>query len=122
MRWMVRRSGRAPYCGSKPFVDQEILRSLRDNQFDLLLGQLHAHAIEQQFDDRVHLFDAQRVEDDDLIDTVQELRLEGVLQFAEHLALHRLILALIGFGLVLRLFEADRGFFVQQGLRQRWRS
>ena len=53
------------------------------------------------------------MEDDDLIDTVQELGLEGILQFAKHLALHALVLGLIGPGLILGLFETNGGFFVQ---------
>src|SRR6266852_7320929 len=55
------------------------------------------------------------MEDNDLIDTVEELGFEGILQFAEYLALHRLILALVGFGLIFGLFETDGGFLVQQG-------
>src|SRR5579875_79302 len=96
------------------FLDQVVLRRLRHDQLDLLLGQLRANAIEKQVDDSVHLFPAQRMEDDHLVDTVQELRLEGVLQFAEHFALHGLVLALMCPGLVLRLLEADRGFAVEQ--------
>src|SRR6266550_77316 len=55
------------------------------------------------------------MEDDDFIDTVQELRFEGVLQLAKYLPLHCLVIRLMGFILVFRLFEADRGFLVQQG-------
>src|SRR5437588_1177308 len=55
------------------------------------------------------------MEDNDLINTVQELRLKGVLQFAEHLTLHALIVSLISPGLVLRLLEAHRGLFIEQG-------
>ena len=53
------------------------------------------------------------MEDNNFIDTVEELRLEGILQLAQDLRLHRLILALVGLGLILRLFEANGGFFVQ---------
>src|SRR5438270_2218294 len=100
--------------GIETFVDQEVLRCRRYNQFQLLLGQLNTYTLQQQFDYRVHLFDAQRVENDNFIDTVQELGFEGILQFAEYLALHRLVLILIGSGLIRRLFEADGGFFVQK--------
>src|SRR5260370_36529409 len=55
------------------------------------------------------------MEDNDLINTVQELRLEGVLQFTEHLTLHTLIVSLISPGLVLRLLEAHRSLFIEQG-------
>src|SRR2546421_12225065 len=55
------------------------------------------------------------MEDNDLINTIQELRLEGVLQFAEHLTLHTLIVSLISPGLVLRLLEAHRSLFIEQG-------
>src|SRR5947209_11065845 len=54
------------------------------------------------------------MEDDDLIDTIEELRLEGVLQFAQYLAFHALILVLVGFVFVLGLFEANGGFFIQE--------
>ena len=55
------------------------------------------------------------MEDDNFIDTVQELGLEGILQFAKYLTLHRLVLRLIGFVLIFRLFEANGGLLVQQG-------
>src|SRR6266566_5020884 len=55
------------------------------------------------------------MEDDHFINTVQELGLEGILQFAKNLALHGLIVGLMGFVLVFRLFEANGGFLVQQG-------
>src|SRR5436305_11831014 len=44
--------------GLEPFVDQEVLRSRRYNEFHLLLGQLHSYTLQQQLDYRVHLFDA----------------------------------------------------------------
>src|SRR6266566_5993244 len=55
------------------------------------------------------------MEDDLFIDTVQELGFESVLQLAKYLPLHCLVIRLMGFILVFRLFEADRGFLVQQG-------
>src|SRR6266487_972916 len=55
------------------------------------------------------------MEDDDLIDTIQELRLEGILQFAQHLTFHALILRLVDFVLIFGLFETDGGLFIQQG-------
>src|SRR5258707_15787931 len=63
----------------KTFFDQEVLRHLRHNQFQLLFGQLGTDALEQQLDDDVHLLHAQGMEDDDLVDTVEELGLEGIL-------------------------------------------
>src|SRR6185312_7717063 len=94
---------------------QEILGSLWYDQFQLLLSQLHTHTIEQQIDDRIHLFDAQRMEDDDLVNTVQELGLEGILQLAEYLRLHGFILVLIDLRLILGLLESNGRFLIQQG-------
>ena len=55
------------------------------------------------------------MEDDDFIYTVQELGLEGILQFAKYLCLHCFVIRLVSFSSVFRLFEADRGFLIQQG-------
>src|SRR5581483_1076472 len=55
------------------------------------------------------------MENDHLIDTVQELGFEGILQFTEHLILHGIVVALMGFGLIFRLPEADGCFLVEQG-------
>ena len=55
------------------------------------------------------------MEDNHIVDTVQELRLEGVLQLAEDLVFHRVIFVLVGFRLVFRLLEAHLCFPIEQG-------
>ena len=58
---------------------------------------------------------AQAVEDHDGVDAVEELRLEGVLQLAEHLVLHAVVLVLRHLVLIRALHEADSGLAVEQG-------
>ncbi len=52
------------------------MASWRDLELHLLGVQLVAHAGEQQIDDHADLLDLERVEDDDRVDAVQELRPE----------------------------------------------
>src|SRR5579863_4184975 len=97
---MVRRNGRAPYWGSKPFSMRKSLAFCgMINSICCSVNWLRTRLRSKST--RVHFFHAQGMEDDDFIDTVQELRFEGVFEFTQNLALHAIVLVLIGFGFVL---------------------
>src|SRR5690348_10116203 len=98
-----------------PFGDEEVLGVVRHEQLDLLLGKLGAHTREHEIHDLAHMLLAQAVEDDHGVNTVEELGLESILQFAEHLVLHGLVLVLRTLGRVFALREANGGLTIEQG-------
>src|SRR5260370_36548532 len=73
--------GAGAILGIEALFYQEILGSLGNDQFQLLLGQLRTNTLEQQPAGRVHLFDTQGMAKDYFIKTFQELKFEWVLQF-----------------------------------------
>ena len=76
MRWIARFNGRAPYARIVPFCKDQFLRFVRQLDADLAIGQQTPQVFEAQLDDLRQLLPAERVEDDDVVHAVEELRLE----------------------------------------------
>ena len=84
----MRRSGRAPVEGSTPaWASSHSRAGPVDLDAQVLLGQGRVEVLEQDVGDQAQLGRAQRVEDDDLVDPVDELGAEGALELAEDLLL-----------------------------------
>ena len=66
-------------------LHQEVGRRLGEAERELLLRQPLANVLEQHADDLRDVLAAERMEDDDVVETVQELRVEHVLQLVPHL-------------------------------------
>ena len=82
-------------------LDQPFLHCRCDRQVNIhLLFTASDQAARQQRDDLLHIFFMQRMEDHNLIDSIDELRLEQPLYFLHHIGLHLIIV------LLLRLFRA----------------
>ena len=75
-RWIVRFSGRAPNAGSVPSRTISARAAGVSSIAQVLLGEPPLEAVEQQLDDLLEVRLGQRVEDDDLVDPVEELRPE----------------------------------------------
>ncbi len=97
LRWIARRSGRAPNCGSQPFLGQQRLGGLGNLELHFLRAHLANDFLEFERDDLLDLFARQLMEDDDFVDAVEELRTERLLNFLHHPALH----PIVGFDFVL---------------------
>src|SRR5438105_3948374 len=89
-------------------LDEHFLRLQGQLDRHLVLGELHAQAVEHQVDDLEDLLLRELREDDHLVDAVQELGPEDLLQVAHHAGLHvvvgepRLVADREAEGLVLR--------------------
>ena len=80
-RWMARFNGRAPKSLSNPWpASQRLAPSVSSMRQLTLLSQPFLHITHLQIDDLDHIFFAQRLKDDDLVNTIDELRPEGRLQ------------------------------------------
>src|SRR5260370_20666327 len=88
------------------FAQEQLAYIVTDLQGDAALTQARAHLGQQQVEDRVELFFTQRMEDHNLVDTVDELWPEDALQPVQHLGAHSFVL-LITRTLPFRLQEAD---------------
>src|SRR5581483_1072536 len=96
-----------------------VLRLVRDNQGDLLRGELLAHAGELELDDLPDLFLVQRLEDHGRVDAVEELGTEEALHLLGDALLHALVLRLRVRVVALTLgAEPKRGFALQELLRE----
>ena len=85
---MTRLSGRAPYDGSKPSRASALLRGIGHVERDPTLGQALAQATELDLDDPLQIRLGQRPEANDVIDAVEELRLEEVPRVAGQVGRH----------------------------------
>src|SRR6266550_9524576 len=97
-----------------------ILRRVRDDERDLLRGELLAHAHELELDDLANLLPVEGLEDDGRVNPVQELRPEEALHLFHDAFLHPLVRrreVRVVPALGLRA-EAERGFALQQLLRE----
>src|SRR6185437_987792 len=65
-------------------VEDPLLRVLRDGDRDRFLHQVGVELRQQQFDDLDEVRISERLEENDLIDTVEELRIKGTLDFTLH--------------------------------------
>src|SRR5581483_2896264 len=75
------------------FLDQRVLRGLGQLQLHVTLLQTLLHLAEQDVDDALEVVLRQRIEDDDLVDTVEQLWTEGLAQRLLHGAGQLLLLA-----------------------------
>ncbi len=98
--WTRRLSGRAPKTGSKPFFARWARASGFEVDRDLPLAQLRLELHHELVDDRLHHLGGQRLEGDDPVEPVAELRVEEALERLLPAGL-RVLLAVAG--------EADRG-------------
>src|SRR5437870_5165831 len=89
-RWIARRSGTCTELGIEADLRQVLDRRIRKLDFDVLGAQAPRDAVEHQARDLNELLLRQRLEDDDLVDPVDELRAEAV---AKHP--HQLLLQLV---------------------------
>src|SRR5713101_3952082 len=86
-----------PEGGVKALLHEEIQGALRGLELDALVRDLGIDAGQHEADDGRDVFPRQRVEHDDVVDPIDELRAEGALELVEDLFLHlvvRLALAL----------------------------
>ena len=95
---MARLRGRAPSEGSKPRSTRNSTAAGLDVKDDLLRAETVADLLEQDEDDGLHVLARERMEDDDVVDPVEELRVEGALQLVLDRALDggELLLAALG--------------------------
>src|SRR6478735_9300868 len=90
--------------GVVALLDEQVLRLVGQLDRHLVLGHLHAQAVQHQVDELEDLFLGELREDDDLVDPVQELGTEDLLQVAHHARLH----VVVGEPLLVRQVEAER--------------
>ena len=67
------------------FGEEQFLGGVGELERNFALSQQAAYVFEAQFDDLDQLFFAQRVEDDDVVDAVEELGFEVAVQRVHHL-------------------------------------
>ena len=79
----------------RALLDEHVLGRGADLEADLLLREARADVAQEDVDDLRELFATERMEDDELIDAVEEFRLEDVAHFAEHSLLGRVLRLLL---------------------------
>src|SRR6202522_1384201 len=72
---------RAVAAVAQRLVENPLLGFLGDGDGDRLLGKVGVQTLHQQFDDLDEVGVRQRLEENDLVETVEELRVEGLLDF-----------------------------------------
>src|SRR3989440_5527882 len=90
--------------GIVALLDQGVFRRRREDQFDALLGELLVDARDHQSHDGLDVRLGQRMEHDDVVDPVHELRPERALHLFHHALFHLVVRLLVGL-----LEEARRG-------------
>src|SRR4030095_16722191 len=75
-----------------------VLRRRGEDKLDTLLGQLLVDAGDHEPDDALDVLLVERVEDDDVVDPVEELRPERALHLLHHALLHLLVRVLVRLG------------------------
>src|SRR5882757_11020369 len=65
--------------------EEHVFGSVREFDRDLTVGEQTAHVLQAQLDDLDQLFFAERAEDDDVVNTIQELRPEMPMQCVQDL-------------------------------------
>src|SRR5208283_398103 len=78
-------------CRVVPFVDQEFYRRRIELDFDGLRSDASDDLRDFEIDNLGQILTAKRVEDDDVVQTVQKLRFEGSLRFLKNLVAHLLV-------------------------------
>ena len=73
---MARLSGRAPYCGSLPSRPMSARAAGVSSSMQVVVGEPRREVGHEQVDDASERLVVERVEDDDLVDAVEELRPE----------------------------------------------
>ncbi len=66
------------------FLEEPLARFRREHNLHLTVNQRVIGLADEQIDDAEQVFIAQRVEQNDLVQTIQELRIEHALHFAQH--------------------------------------
>ena len=85
----------------RSLLDQELLGFGRDLDLQAMVGQTTRHLPQLELDNRFQVLPAQRAEDDDVVQSADELGPEVTLQLLHHRVLDRLIVTLLGTPLVL---------------------
>src|SRR5712692_489985 len=79
-------------------LDEQVQRRPRGLELDALVRELLVDAVDHQLDDGGDVLPAERMEHDDVVDPVDELRPESPLQLVEDLLLHPLVGRLVTLG------------------------
>ena len=78
------------------FLDEEFLCALAHLDMNLFSFDAREHLVDFKIDDAQQLRFAQRMENDDLVETIEKLGLKDALRFVENLVAHRNVIMSFG--------------------------